>query len=252
MSKAILKVIRSKERGHAYHGWLDSYHTFSFANYHNPQMMGFGSLRVINEDRVTPKEGFGTHPHQEYEIYSYIVSGELEHRDSMNNVETLKRGDIQFTSAGTGISHSEYNRHSSKTVHFLQIWVKPSVSRLKPSYSTKHFSDEMKLNQLRPLVSPLGEAAGCIKINQDVHTSASILEKDKKVEFDVRENRKALLQVITTAPDVKLKVNSLGEEHVLSGGDVLLVTGTTFSDTKLEITGGSETNTEFLLFDIGK
>ncbi|KAF8316777.1 Pirin-domain-containing protein [Clavulina sp. PMI_390] len=148
----------SHERGHADHDWLKTFHTFSFASYYSPLYNSFGALRVINEDRVSPSKGFGRHPHSEMEIFSYIVSGELEHKDSMGNLEIMKRGDVQMTSAGTGIAHSEYNRNSKKPVHFLQIWVQPSQRRLTPKYYTRHFTDEEKANKLVPVVAPLPKA----------------------------------------------------------------------------------------------
>ncbi|OJT07148.1 Quercetin 2,3-dioxygenase, partial [Trametes pubescens] len=150
-----MKVIprRSDERGQADHGWLKTFHTFSFAGYHDPQHEQFGPLRVINEDRVDPKTGFGTHAHREFEIFSYIVNGELEHRDSMGNVEIMKRGDLQMTSAGTGIRHSEHS-HGSKQVHFLQIWSVPSTRGLTPQYFTRHFTDEEKKDQWAHVVAP--------------------------------------------------------------------------------------------------
>jgi hypothetical protein len=249
MSSKLLNVLKSNSRGYANHGWLKSFHTFSFAGYHNPKYMGYGALRVINEDRVTPDNGFGMHPHANYEIYSYVVSGEMEHRDSMGNVETIKRGDVQFTSAGRGIEHSEYNEHHKDTLHFLQIWVKPNAKGLKPSYTTKHYSDKEKTNVLRPIVAPNGDAVDCIKINQDVTTYASILEKTKQVEYDLNPNRKALLQMIITKPNVSVKVNTGDEDVELFGGDVLFVSE---SDTgaKITISGNSDIPAEFLFFDI--
>ena len=145
-----IEIVRrpSHERGHADHGWLKSFHTWSFASYHDPRFTSHGCLRVLNEDRVQPTTGFDTHSHQEYEIFSYVVDGELQHKDSMGNTETIHRGEVQFTSAGTGIQHSEYNVHKSLWVHFIQIWVKPNQARLKPSYTTKKWSNNDKINRL--------------------------------------------------------------------------------------------------------
>ncbi|KAF7983705.1 hypothetical protein HWV62_19637 [Athelia sp. TMB] len=155
MASDMKLVLRpSTERGQADHGWLKSFHTFSFADYHHRDHSLFGALRVINEDRVAPHTGFGTHSHREFEIFSYIVSGELQHNDSMGNTEVLKRGDIQLTSAGTGISHSE-KAHGSKQVHFLQIWSLPYVSRLAPTYFTRHFTDAEKKDQWVRVVAPV-------------------------------------------------------------------------------------------------
>ncbi|GAA5959040.1 hypothetical protein JCM3765_006319 [Sporobolomyces pararoseus] len=155
--QSALKIVprRSATRGHANHGWLKTYHTFSFASYYDHNYEQFGSLRVINEDRVEPAEGFGKHSHREFEIFSYIVSGELEHRDSMGNLEIMKEGDVQMTSTGTGISHSEYNRNPSKPVHFLQIWAKPNQSSLPPKYYNRNFSRSSKLDKLVKVVAPL-------------------------------------------------------------------------------------------------
>jgi len=182
-------IRRSAQRGHAHHGWLNTYHTFSFAGYHDSDFMGVGALRVLNEDRVTPGMGFGTHPHSNYEIYSYIFRGELTHRDSLGNVETLGRGDVQFTSAGTGISHSEYNQHEKEFVHFIQIWVKPSALGLKPRYTTKTILDTEKLGRLRLIVSESG-AEDSIVINQDFKMYASILEPEGSLTFSPAEGRR--------------------------------------------------------------
>jgi redox-sensitive bicupin YhaK (pirin superfamily) len=251
MSKVSFKHLPSNKRGHANHGWLNSYHTFSFASYYNQEYMKYGHLRVINEDRVDAGEGFGMHPHNEYEIYSYIVNGELTHRDSINpkKSEVLKRGDVQFTSAGTGMMHSEYNMHPSDEVHFLQIWVKPAVARLKPSYDTKHFDESEKLNALRPIVSPEGDKLDCITIHQDVTTYASILEQNKEVDFTLAAGRKALLQLIITAPDVALTVQQGNEKINVKPGDVLFMSAD--QDATIKIIGNGQTKAEFLLFDIG-
>lgn len=255
MSKGRLHVLRSLLRGHSDHGWLNTYHTFSFADYYNPDYEKFGCLRVINEDRVTPGNGFPTHGHREYEIYSYVVSGELTHKDSLGNVETIKRGDVQFTSAGTGIRHSEYNMHPTLPVHFLQIWVKPKVSNLTPSYNTLSFTDEQKKNRLCLMVSPQEDGKSIILIHNDIFTYASILEKDNSLDFSAHDGRKVLVQVVTTIPNVKLKVEAkssdISSDLELGGGDVLFVTAPIQEDMKLRFTGASESNVEFLLFDIG-
>ncbi|KAF7371135.1 RmlC-like cupin [Mycena sanguinolenta] len=150
-----------QERGHADHDWLKTFHTFSFASYQDNKHSQFGALRVINEDRVAPRTGFGTHSHREFEIFSYVVAGQLEHKDSMGNTEILKRGDLQLTSAGTGISHSE-KAYGSKQVHFLQIWSLPSVSRLQPKYFTRHFTDAEKRDAWARIVAPV-DAEGVLK-----------------------------------------------------------------------------------------
>ncbi|KAI9638685.1 putative Pirin domain protein [Dioszegia hungarica] len=161
MSKVDFKFRPSETRGGADHGWLKTFHTFSFASYYDPKYESFGALRVINEDRVAPKTGFPTHPHREAEIFSYIISGELSHKDSMGNVETMKRGDVQMTSGGTGIAHSEYNDHKSKACHFLQIWALPNQSGLTPKYYARHFTDEQKKDKICEIVAPVG-AAGVV------------------------------------------------------------------------------------------
>ncbi|WVF67218.1 hypothetical protein IAT40_001966 [Kwoniella sp. CBS 6097] len=183
----------SQERGGADHGWLKTFHTFSFASYYDPSYENFGALRVINEDRVEPRQGFPTHPHREAEIFSYIVSGQLAHRDSMGNVETMSRGDIQMTSGGTGIAHSEYNPSPSTDVHFLQIWALPFKRGLKPRYFTRHFTDEEKKDQLRGIVAPLGaegvseerEGKGLTPIHAPVHFFASLLSPSKSVTHTI-------------------------------------------------------------------
>jgi len=151
--KSLLRFRKSSERGNSSHGWLDSWHTFSFAGHYNPKFNNFGPLRVINEDTVKSSQGFGTHSHSKYEIWSYVVSGELKHKDSMGNLEIIKRGDVQFTSSGTGISHSEFNNSDKDPVHFLQIWASPNRIS-KPEYQTGHFTDAQKRNKLCLIVSP--------------------------------------------------------------------------------------------------
>jgi len=174
-SKPTVQIERrpSKERGHADHGWLNSYHTFSFASYYDDRFERFHALRVINEDRVSGGQGFGRHSHREAEIFSYVVSGALHHRDSMNNNEKIGRGEIQFTSAGTGISHSEFNAHDKDPVHFIQIWVTPAVRNLQPSYQTKNFEEKEKLNTLLLTLSP-DKSDKTVHINQDIKVCAFI------------------------------------------------------------------------------
>jgi hypothetical protein len=243
--------VKSNNRGYADHEWLKSYHTFSFAQYYNPKYLGFGALNVINEDRVAPRGGFPEHPHRNYEIFSYIVSGELQHKDSMGYSETVRRGDVQFISSGSGIFHSEYNRHPKDTVHFLQVWIAPSKNGLEPSYRAKHFSDREKRNTLRAIVAPNGKELDCITINQDVTTYASILDRRRRVEHVLKPNRKVLVQMITTSPSVGVKVTVSGESVQLQGGDVLFVYEAN-NTASITIEGYSDAPTEFLMFDIGK
>eukprot|EP01120_Amphizonella_sp_Union-15-10_P015831 TRINITY_DN8214_c0_g1_i1.p1 TRINITY_DN8214_c0_g1~~TRINITY_DN8214_c0_g1_i1.p1 ORF type:complete len:258 (-),score=54.94 TRINITY_DN8214_c0_g1_i1:38-766(-) len=232
------KLRKSEERGFADHGWLKSYHTFSFANYYEPNYNGFRSLRVINEDRVAGGKGFGKHPHSDFEIFSYVVSGALEHKDSLGNLEVLNRGDVQFTSAGTGIYHSEYNHSPTEMVHFIQIWVKPAATGLKPRYSTKHFSDEDKKNKLKLIISPEAEDAS-IQINQDVKMFACLLEKDQKVQHKLG-TRFGYIHVVQLGGS--LDVNGIK----LGSGDGVFVQ----NESALEITGTKDGVTEFLLFDL--
>src|SRR5208282_1814078 len=157
---------RSHERGHANHGWLDSYHSFSFADYFDPKHIEFGPLRVINEDRVAPDEGFGTHPHRNMEIISYVLSGELAHKDSMGNGSVIRPGDVQRMSAGTGVRHSEFNGSQQRPVHFLQIWIEPQHRGIEPGYEEKRFTNEDKRGRLRLIASP-DRAEGSVLIHQD-------------------------------------------------------------------------------------
>jgi hypothetical protein len=210
--------------------------------------MKFGTLRAINDDCISPYEGFGQHPHTNYEIFSYILAGEMEHRDSLSNMERLKRGDVQFTSSGSGIMHSEFNVHDKDNLYLLQIWVIPSENGLKPSYTMQHFTDEEKTNTLRPIVAPNGQELNCININQGTTTYASILEKDKRVTYSLQPNRKALIQLVTL-PNRSIRVTNGHEDVLLEGGDVLM-----FKDrdsvTNITIDGNSDEPTEFVFIDI--
>src|SRR5881227_3064426 len=162
-----MEIRRSQERGHAQHGWLDSFHSFSFADYYDPEHMGFGALRVINEDRVAGGQGFGTHGHRDMEIVSYVLEGALAHRDSMGNGSTIRPGDVQRMSAGTGVRHSEVNGSADETAHFLQIWIIPDAPGGTPGYEEKRFADDEKRGRLRVIASPEG-ADGSVKIGADV------------------------------------------------------------------------------------
>ena len=178
---------KAATRGHANHGWLNSYHTFSFANYYNPERMHFGELRVLNDDTVTGGMGFGTHPHDNMEIISIPTSGDLEHKDNMGNVQVIKQGDVQVMSAGTGIQHAEKNKNADKTVKFFQIWVFPKEKNVKPRYDQKNFTDAEKHNKLLTVVSPLGTKDGGVQIHQDTWFSLGKLDKDFATTYQLKD-----------------------------------------------------------------
>jgi len=256
----------SHERGHADHGWLKTFHTFSFAMYYDPKFEGYGSLRVINEDRVEPTEGFGTHPHREMEIFSYIVSGELEHKDSMGNTEIMKRGDVQMTSAGTGIRHSEYNRNTKQQVHFLQIWLLPNQSRLTPSYYTRHFTDEQKRDTLLKVVAPIKadgvadqrEGDGPTPVHAQLSVYASILSPGKSLTHTFpapgagQPARKAFVHLIQTSGYNHKQAN--GAQVKLNGGLELREGDGSFAAApegeKIEIENNGDRDAEVLVFDL--
>lgn len=179
---------KATTRGHANHGWLDSWHTFSFAGYHDPDRIHFGALRVLNDDTVAPGAGFGRHPHDNMEIISIPLEGDLEHGDNMGNRTVIRQGDVQAMSAGTGIVHSEKNANPDKQVKFLQIWVFPKDRNVEPRYDQKNFSDEEKKNKLLTVVSPLGSTDGGIQIHQDAWFSLGKLEKGTTVQYNVRKD----------------------------------------------------------------
>mmetsp|Transcript_14293 Transcript_14293/g.19923 ORF Transcript_14293/g.19923 Transcript_14293/m.19923 type:complete len:279 (+) Transcript_14293:65-901(+) len=240
-------VRKSNERGHADHGWLNTYHTFSFADYYDPQFEGCGTLRVLNEDRVSPGEGFGKHPHNNFEIFSYVVSGALRHKDSMGNLESIKRGDIQFTTAGSGITHSEFNDSDSEEVHFLQLWVFPNARGLKPGYQTKHFDDEQKKGALVKVVSPVSDpSTNEIKINQDFSMYASILSQGQKVAHTFGTQRKGYLHLVMNKTGASVNVvGKSGTQVTLTEGDGAFIKG----EESVEIHGNGGT-AEFVLCDL--
>lgn len=186
---------KSNDRGHAEHGWLDSYHTFSFADYFDPEQLGFGDLRVINDDRVAPGTGFGTHPHKNMEIVSYVISGTLAHKDNMGNASSILSGDVQRMSAGTGVLHSEFNPSGSDPVHFLQIWILPHTQGLTPGYEQKHFSDEEKRGRLC-LIASMDGRAGSLSLNQDADLYATILDSNGEIAHGMKPGRIAYLHVV--------------------------------------------------------
>jgi len=230
-----LTIRRASDRGHANHGWLDSRHSFSFADYHDPMHMGFRSLRVINEDRVAPRGGFPTHSHHDMEIFSYIVDGTLEHRDSMGNGRRLYPGQIQLMSAGSGVAHSEYNPSQSETVHFLQIWIKPRVQGLTPSYTEWHPSPDIEHNSKILVISPEGRENSA-SIQQDADVYRVRLKSGEKIEHILKPCRGLWLQLISG----KLDIN----ENTLNAGDALSSEDAgTFNITGLN-------DSEALLFDL--
>jgi redox-sensitive bicupin YhaK (pirin superfamily) len=185
---------RATERGFADHGWLRSFHTFSFADYYDPQHMGFGPLRVINEDRITPGSGFGTHGHRDMEIISYVLEGALAHKDSMGTGSTIVPGDVQRMSAGRGVQHSEFNDDKKGVTHFLQIWIEPSVRGIEPSYEQKHFAQAEKRGRLRLIASP-DAAEGSVRLHQDARVYAGLFDGAERADHAVGTGRKAYVHV---------------------------------------------------------
>lgn len=231
----MIKIRRSDERGHANHGWLDTYHSFSFADYYDPRNMGFRSLRVINEDFIEPAQGFPTHGHRDMEIITYVIDGELSHRDSMGNGETIRPHEVQRMTAGTGVLHSEYSSPTDKT-HMLQIWLLPEKQNLQPGYEQKLFPAEEKQGKLR-LVASRGGDDGSVHINQDVKLYASILSDGDEVEHNLAEGRHAWVQLISGS----LEVNG----ETLNPGD-----GAAISAERTLTMKALEDGSEFLLFDL--
>jgi redox-sensitive bicupin YhaK (pirin superfamily) len=225
----------ASERGHADHGWLKSFHSFSFAEYHDPRHMGYGPLRVINEDRVAPGTGFGTHGHRDMEIISYVLEGALAHQDSMGNGSTIVPGDVQRMSAGTGVRHSEYNHDKAGTTHFLQIWIEPSVTGIAPSYEQKHFDAASKRGRLRLIASPDG-AEGSVRIHQDARVYAALLDGAERAVHRLAAGRRAYAHVARGSLTVQ------GQR--LGAGDALKF------DKVGDITLEQGAQAEVLLFDL--
>jgi len=231
----MLEMRKSGERGAANHGWLSSQHTFSFADYYDSKQMGFGPLRVINEDRVQAGAGFATHSHRDMEIISYVLEGALEHKDSLGTGSVLHYGDVQRMSAGTGVRHSEFNHSATETLHFLQIWIEPKFTGLPPSYEEKYFDPESKRGKLL-LVASADAREGSVLIHQDASVYASILDEDDAMEYVLGAGRRVYLHLIRG----KLSVNGTAIER----GDALKVT----DETLLQL--GQAENVELLLFDL--
>ena len=231
---AMMTIRRANERGHANHGWLDSYHTFSFADYHDPQWMGFRDLRVINDDMVMPDNGFGTHPHRDMEIITYVLSGSLEHKDSMGNGRTIRPGDVQYMSAGSGVRHSEFNPSHDEAVHFLQIWIEPNRKGVKPRYAEKSLKDAAA-GKLHLVTSQTGRD-GSIAIHQDADLWVAKLGPADRVKHNLGSGRHAWLHVA----EGEVRVNGTN----LAGGDAAAFTG----ENGLEIEGAK--SGQILLFDL--
>ncbi|RYY84396.1 MAG: pirin family protein [Comamonadaceae bacterium] len=231
----MLQIRKSQERGYADHGWLQSFHSFSFAGYHDPAFMGWGNLRVINEDRVAAGAGFGTHGHKDMEIISYVLDGSLAHKDSMGNVESIPPGDVQRMSAGTGVMHSEFNHEQDKITHFLQIWLLPSQRGVKPGYEQKAFATPDKRGQLRLVASPDG-ARGSVSMNADARLYAGLFDGTEAAELALDPARKSYVHLVRGM----LQVNGKS----LSGGDAAMIAG----ETRLLLSGGQDA--EVLVFDL--
>jgi redox-sensitive bicupin YhaK (pirin superfamily) len=231
----MLKLRKSQDRGYADHGWLKSYHSFSFAGYYDPAHMGWGNLRVINEDRIEPDTGFGKHGHQDMEIVSYVLSGELAHQDSLGNIKGIPPGDVQRMSAGTGVRHSEFNHAKDQSTHFLQIWIQPNVTGIAPSYEQKTIPVADKRGTLRLIASSDG-AQNSVLIHADASLYAGLFEGDEQAELALDPARKAYVHLVSGA----LEVN--GQQ--LSAGDALLLEG----EKHIALAHGQQA--EVLVFDL--
>ncbi|KAM3102696.1 pirin family protein [Phormidesmis sp. 146-12] len=225
----MLTLRKAEDRGHANHGWLDSYHTFSFANYYDPAHMGFRTLRVINEDRVAPSQGFGRHPHRDMEIITYVLEGALEHQDSMGNRAVMLPGEVQRMTAGTGVTHSEYNHSDRDPVHLLQIWILPEQRNLEPGYEQKAYSDDEKRGNLRLIASQDGRN-GSVTVHQDLNLYATVLSEGEKVsltETDLSESpargRHFWVQVARGAVSLNGELLNQGDAAALDGETLELV-----------------------------
>ena len=231
----MLTVRSSGDRGYADHGWLKSFHSFSFAGYFDDQHMGWGNLRVVNEDRIAPGTGFGTHGHRDMEIISYVLSGELAHKDSMGNVKGIPPGDVQRMSAGSGVQHSEFNHAPAQTTHFLQIWIEPNVTGIEPSYEQKTFATSDKQGRLRLVASPDG-AEGSVTLHADARLFAGLFDGTQTAELALEPARKAYVQVLRG----QIQVNGTA----LSQGDAALLA----DETQLRLSHGQDA--EVLVFDL--
>ena len=231
----MLTVRKSRDRGFADHGWLKSYHSFSFADYYHPAFMGWGNLRVINEDRIEPGTGFGQHGHRDMEIISYVLSGELAHKDSMGNVESIPPGDVQRMSAGTGVRHSEFNHAKNQNTHFLQIWIEPNVAGIAPSYEQKTIPAEQKRGQLRLIASPDG-AKDSVVIHADASLYSGLFDGDEHAELALDPTRKGYVHLERGELDVN------GTR--LNAGDAV------FLEAENQVTLANGKDAEVLVFDL--
>ena len=231
----MIKLRKSQERGHVNHGWLDSYHSFSFAEYYDPAHMQYSALRVINEDVAQGGSGFGMHPHRDMEIITYILSGSLRHQDSMGNGSVIRVGDVQRMTAGTGIRHSEFNASAEAPVHLLQIWITPSQNNLTPSYEEKHFSRQEKENQWRLIVSPNGHDAS-VTIHQDAYVYATNLTQAYVLPIALKQGRCAYLQVAKGAVNIDGQFLQAGDAAMLEEAE------------RFELE--AQTDAEVILFDL--
>ena len=232
----MITIRQAQARGNANFGWLDSKHTFSFGNYYDPNHMGFASLRVINEDKVKPSKGFGTHSHKDMEIISYVLEGELEHKDSIGNGSVIRPGDVQRMSAGTGIAHSEFNGSATDLVHFLQIWIMPDTTGIQPSYEQKHFSDDEKQGKLRLVASSDGRDDS-VTIHQDANLYVAALNNGDRINHSTKNDRSLWLQVARGSVEINGQSLATGDGAAIE------------RETDIAIAATSD-RTEILLFDL--
>lgn len=227
----MIQIRRSNERGHANHGWLESYHSFSFANYYDPNWMGYRSLRVINDDIVMPGKGFGTHPHRDMEIITYVLSGQLEHKDSMGNGRVIQPGDFQYMAAGTGIQHSEFNPSSDEAVHLLQIWIQPDKNGVAPRYAERHMA-EATSGQWHLAASKSGRDRS-MAIHQDAELSLARLDPHQEIEYTLAEGRHAWIHLAEGQVELNGQRLEAGDAAYLSGPETLQLTAATASQVLL-------------------
>jgi quercetin 2,3-dioxygenase len=233
----MIQVRRSEERGHANHGWLDTRHTFSFADYYDPKFMGFRSLRVINEDRVAPGAGFGMHGHRDMEILTYVLKGSIAHKDSMGHQESLGPNEIQYMSAGKGIRHSEFNPSATEGLHLFQIWIEPATTGTQPAYAQIRFDPEEKQNRWKRLAGPTN-GDGAVRINQDAQLFVGEVAQGSEIAYALDSHRAAWIHVVSG----KVELNGV----TLETGDAAAITG----EEKLALRGADARSSEVLLFDL--